>query len=206
MELHEKQIKILKVAEKLFAENGFDGTSVRQIAKEANINIAMISYYFGSKEKLLEALLFYRTSDFKIQLESVLSKDLSYLEKLDAMVALAVKRIHRNRRIYKIVHFEYSNLGRTIDFKNYIEGKKENFNLLENFIKQGQAEGIFSKKVTIPLIVPTILGCYFNLYYNKRFFQALHNLQGENSFDDYIFNVLTPHIQRTIKALLTYED
>ncbi|MEO6348401.1 MAG: TetR family transcriptional regulator, partial [Aquaticitalea sp.] len=56
MSLNDKQIQILEVAEKLFAEHGFDGTSVRQIAHEADINIAMISYYFGSKEKLLEAL------------------------------------------------------------------------------------------------------------------------------------------------------
>ena len=54
-DFNEKQIEILHVAEKLFAEVGFDGTSIREIAKIANINIAMISYYFGSKEKLLEA-------------------------------------------------------------------------------------------------------------------------------------------------------
>ncbi len=206
MELSEKQIRILEVAEKLFAENGFDGTSVRHIAKEARINVAMISYYFGSKEKLLGALLFYRTSDFKIQIASVLSEDMSPLEKVDAVVALTVRRIHRNRRVYKIIHFEYSNLGRKIDFENYIKRKKENFKIIETFIKEGQATGVFSKNVNIPLIVPTILGTYFNLYYNKKFFQQMHHLDGEESFDDFIFNILTVHIQRTIKALLTYED
>ena len=206
MELTEKHIQILKVAEKLFAENGFDGTSVRQISKEANINVAMISYYFGSKEKLLAALLYYRTSDFKIQIESVLSEKMNFLEKVDAIVALIVQRINNSRRIYKIIHFEYSNLARKIDFENYIEGKKGNFKLIETFIKEGQVAGVFSKNVNIPLIAPTILGTYFNFYYNKRFFQEMHDLEGEQSFDDYIHNILTPHIQRTIKALLTYED
>ena len=51
MELNDKQIQILETAEKLFSENGFDGTSVRQIAKAAEVNIAMISYYFGSHPK-----------------------------------------------------------------------------------------------------------------------------------------------------------
>ena len=55
--LNDKQLQILLVAEKLFAEKGFDGTSIRNIAKEAGINIAMVSYYFGSKEKMLEALI-----------------------------------------------------------------------------------------------------------------------------------------------------
>ena len=38
--------KILETATKLFAENGFDGVSIRSICKQANINISMISYYF----------------------------------------------------------------------------------------------------------------------------------------------------------------
>ena len=54
MKFNDKQIEILNVAERLFAEEGFDGTSVRDIAKNANVNVAMISYYFGSKEKLLD--------------------------------------------------------------------------------------------------------------------------------------------------------
>ena len=37
--------KILKAAIKLFAEKGFDGTSIREICKEAEVNICMISYY-----------------------------------------------------------------------------------------------------------------------------------------------------------------
>ena len=62
---NDKQIQILEVAEILFAEKGFDGTSIRNIAKLAKINIAMVSYYFGSKERLLESLIVNRTSDLK---------------------------------------------------------------------------------------------------------------------------------------------
>ncbi|WP_435525244.1 TetR/AcrR family transcriptional regulator [Chryseobacterium indoltheticum] len=39
---------IIRCTEKLFAENGLQGTSTREISKEAaNVNITMISYYFG---------------------------------------------------------------------------------------------------------------------------------------------------------------
>lgn len=205
MDLNQKQIAILQIAEKLFAENGFDGTSVRQIAKEADINIAMISYYFGSKEKLLETLLFYRGSDFKIQIENILSQDSDYLEKVDEIIALIVRRINNNRRIYKIVHFEFQNPGRSTDFQNYINFKKSNFQLLESFITEGQNEGVFSKNVNKQLITTTILGTYFNLYYNKKFFQAMHSMENEFNFEEYIESDLIPHIQKTIKALLTYE-
>ena len=40
----------------LFAQNGYRGTSVRQISNMAGVNIASINYHFGSKDGLLEAL------------------------------------------------------------------------------------------------------------------------------------------------------
>jgi len=46
------QERLLEVAEGLFCENGFAGTSVREIAAAAKCNIASVSYYFGGKEKL----------------------------------------------------------------------------------------------------------------------------------------------------------
>ena len=205
MDLNEKQIQILEVAEKLFAENGFDGTSVRHIAKEADVNVAMISYYFGSKEKLLGTLMIHRASDFRIQAESVLTEEMSYLDRIDSLIEFAIKRIHSNRRMYKIIHFEYSNVSRQIDFDNYLDQKLENYKLIENFVKDGQSAGVFSKTVDIPLIFPTILGTYFNFYYNKSFFQRMHGLDNITSFDDFVYKKLTPHIQKTIKALLTYE-
>ena len=51
-----KQI-ILDVAEKLFAQFGYDPTSTREIADKSGVNVAMISYYYGSKENLLKAII-----------------------------------------------------------------------------------------------------------------------------------------------------
>ncbi len=47
--------KILLTALKLFAEQGFERTTVRQIVKEAEVNISAISYYFGDKSGLYKA-------------------------------------------------------------------------------------------------------------------------------------------------------
>tara|TARA_R110000868_G_scaffold5975_2_gene34700 strand:+ start:291 stop:917 length:627 start_codon:yes stop_codon:yes gene_type:complete len=202
MDWSEKQIQILEVAEKLFAENGYDGTSIRHISKKAGINIAMISYYFGSKDKLLNSLVAYRNSDFRMEIETVLAKSTNHIEKLDEIVALIVSRINKNRRTYKIIHFQYSSKDRKFDFESYINHKKENFKLLENFIKNGQENGVFIKNVNSLLIVPTILGSYFHFYYNKAFFMNLLDINDEKSFESYIKNELTTHLQQTIKALL----
>lgn len=48
---------ILSVAAKLFARLGLDKTSTREIAKESNSNISLISYYFGGKEGLYKEVM-----------------------------------------------------------------------------------------------------------------------------------------------------
>lgn len=61
----DKQLHILTVAEELIAKKGFEGTSVRDISTKANVNVAMISYYFGSKEKMMSSLYQYRVQKTK---------------------------------------------------------------------------------------------------------------------------------------------
>lgn len=49
--------KLLAAAIESFGHRGFDGTSIREIAKTANVNIASIAYHFGGKEQLYRACL-----------------------------------------------------------------------------------------------------------------------------------------------------
>ncbi|EHQ89650.1 TetR/AcrR family transcriptional regulator [Desulfosporosinus youngiae] len=48
--------KILQAAEELFAERGFDGTSVNLIAEKADVNKAMIYYHFKDKNDLINSM------------------------------------------------------------------------------------------------------------------------------------------------------
>jgi len=49
--------KIIEVSTNLFAQNGFEGTSTREICKIAGVNISLISYYFGGKKELYEKIV-----------------------------------------------------------------------------------------------------------------------------------------------------
>ena len=46
------RMKILEVAHKLFAEKGYAGVSIREIASRCDVNVAAINYHFSNKEKL----------------------------------------------------------------------------------------------------------------------------------------------------------
>lgn len=204
-EFNDKQLEILQVAERLFTQMGFDGASVRDIAKEANINVAMISYYFGSKERLLEALIISRISSMKLQIENLFKENLSPFEKIDRLIELYITRMNKNRGMYQIIHFEISLKKRAINCEAFNEVKKENLELLENVIKEGQQAGIFAKNINIAMIPPTIMGTYFHFQMNRTFYKEIFNLNTEDDFNHYVANDLTKHIQQTIKALLTHE-
>jgi AcrR family transcriptional regulator len=203
---NDKQIQILEVAETLFAEKGFDGTSIRNIAKEAKINIAMVSYYFGSKERLLESLIIYRTSDLKNQLDHLLLEDIEPIDKINKLIELYINRINTNRGIYRIIHFEFTSKKRDQNLHAFSELKKGNLKSLEAIIEEGQKKGVFRKDIIIPLITPTILGTFFHFHMNKPFFENLLNLKTEDLYNNYVKTNLTKHIQQTIKALLIYEN
>ena len=51
------RLKIMKVATTLFAEKGLEGTSTRDVASAAQLNVSLITYYFGGKDGLYKEIL-----------------------------------------------------------------------------------------------------------------------------------------------------
>src|SRR5436190_22918560 len=95
---------IINAAEELFAEHGFDNTSVRQLALKAKVNVAMISYYFGSKEKLLETLIEDRTSFLRGKIHALNMEEISSWQKVNMMVEFFVDRFFEKHYIHRILH------------------------------------------------------------------------------------------------------
>lgn len=65
--------RILDAADILFAENGFNGTSLREITSQASVNLAAVNYHFGSKKELIKAVMSRYMDELSPQLESALS-------------------------------------------------------------------------------------------------------------------------------------
>jgi len=64
--------KILDAAEQLFADKGFNGTSLREITSLAEVNLAAVNYHFGSKKELIKAVMSRYMNELSPKLESVL--------------------------------------------------------------------------------------------------------------------------------------
>lgn len=69
--------QIISVAERLFAERGFAGTTLRNVISEADVNLAAVHYHFGSKEELFRAVV-------ERFARPIVAQELALLEQLQA--------------------------------------------------------------------------------------------------------------------------
>lgn len=92
--------KIKAAARKVFHNKGYAGTKTRDIAEEAGINLALLNYYFRSKEKLFEIVMFETMRDFFQSLASVFNNpETSFEQKLSMVVENYITLLSREPEI-----------------------------------------------------------------------------------------------------------
>lgn len=156
---NDKQVAILMATEKLLSEKGYAATSVREIASAANVNVAMISYYFGSKEKLLEALFVQRIEAGRVLLQGLLeNKILTPVQKLEIVINSYVDKMIENPKFYQILSRETAVKEIKEISKLISETKKRNLELISRLISQGQEQGVFVSAIDVHLMMHTLIG------------------------------------------------
>jgi AcrR family transcriptional regulator len=208
MEFSEKQLQILGTAEQLFAGKGYEGTSVRDIAEEAGVNVAMISYYFGSKEKLLEALFSQRAGDTTKKLEGMLQdKEHDPVEKVNIMIDYFIEKFHTQQCFHKIMMREQVASQRTATTELICNLKRQNQQLVKQLIQEGQKSGHFNKNIDIPLLMATLVGTISHLVTTQHFYREINSLQDmpDEQFQKLMKKKLSAHFKFIFKAILTHE-
>ena len=149
--------KILAAAEKLFAEHGFEGTSTRALAAAAGVNLAMISYYFGSKEELFKQLLVRRIQVFREKLTVIAYEEAPAWQKMQTIINAYVYQILVHTDLHQIMYRELSleNSPVRAAITEHILGNMQN---MHHVVEQGQAEGIFRADVDKHLLMATLTG------------------------------------------------
>ena len=154
----DKKEQILQIALNMFGEKGFEGTSIRDLSAEAGINIAMISYYFGSKDKLFEQVIEYKTAYLKtIFLEISQNDSLSHIEKVDAVISHLVDRIFSFPPFHRLIHRELSLNHRQGSKNGMIDTLLGNSFLIRDILNDGIKKGHF-QKIDVELSVATLFG------------------------------------------------
>jgi AcrR family transcriptional regulator len=89
--------KIKEAARNVFTRKGFAATRTRDIAEEAGINLALLNYYFRSKEKLFEIIFLEKMQKFFGFIGPIIYHDTSSLEvKIEGIVTVYVEMLLEN--------------------------------------------------------------------------------------------------------------
>lgn len=165
--MSDKKTHIINVAIELFSKNGFEGTSMRDLASSAEVNIAMINYYFGSKEKLFEAIVEGKSEKARKELEELAQDNtLSSIEKMERVIEMQVDKVLQKRHFHKVLQNEVM-LNKRPELNIAIGNIfKRNSVILKSIIEEGYKKGEFNK-VDPGLCVSTLIGTINHVFLSR---------------------------------------
>lgn len=204
-ELNDKQLQIMEKALEVFAEKGFDSASVRDIAQRADVNVAMISYYFGSKEKLLEAIFMNHTGSMRGKIETILHSKADPLEKVDLLIDTYINVIIENRSFHRLMMREQVLIKEGPLYQYLRDMKRQNRGMIEVAVKAGQKAGLFQKNIDVSMLAVVLFGSVNHFFSNYKFVCEENAIKtSDTDFDLESIEKLRSHIKVMFKAFLTY--
>ncbi|HSC40632.1 MAG TPA: TetR/AcrR family transcriptional regulator [Chitinophagaceae bacterium] len=196
----DKKAHILDVAMQLFAEKGFEGSSIRDLAARAGVNVAMVNYYFGSKEKLFESLVAQKASYTRGVLDEIVKNTaLSDIEKIDAVIDTYVDRLFTNRVFHRVIHQELMLSQRESLQQSIADIIFPNSLLIKEILEEGTRKGNF-KQVDPPLVIATLVGTINQVLLSRKMCNKL--LNKEASYIPYDDEQFVQRVRRHIKQLM----
>lgn len=178
---------VLEFSEKLFAQKGFNGTSLAEISRVSGISVGLILYHFKSKEKLYDELIEKISARYLGVLAGVREKDLPPAE----MMSESLKAVFDFWKTDSTYH--------RISLWSYLEGKEETAVNetkltagLAAYLTSLQAGGSFPKEIEPVVFLSMIIGpIHFWFRYKSRFAEILRQKKEGEDFDELFLKQFT---------------
>ncbi|MBA4197677.1 MAG: hypothetical protein C0459_09005 [Chitinophaga sp.] len=200
----EKKMHIIEKAIELFAEKGFEGTSIRDLATRAEVNVAMVNYYFGTKEGLFQQIVEESTAVTRNRIDEIThDKTLSEIEKVDLIIELYVDRFLAQPDFHKVLQQEMLVTKRGFMHEKVINTFIQNTNNFNSIIEKGIRKKVF-KKVDAPLVFATIIGTVNQILKSKKVCNVFtgHAADYDAYKDEQFKKRLITHIKQVIHSHL----
>jgi TetR/AcrR family transcriptional regulator, cholesterol catabolism regulator len=162
---------IILAAAEVLRNNGYEATTMKDIAAQVNLTAASLYYHFRNKDALLLAVLEYGLDHVVERIEPVVKTDKTNTEKLAEMIKLHVVSVTKNTTVGAAMVFEIRSLmnpktssGKSKNNQAFIErrdsffARRDHFEeLFQQVVQAGVDDGEFSP-VDVAIFVKTILG------------------------------------------------
>jgi AcrR family transcriptional regulator len=205
----DKKDHILDVAERIFSDLGFDGASTRMISGEAGVNMAMLNYYFGSKEGLFLAIFERKISSFQTLLQNIGNDEsISSWDKLAKCIDNYVDRIIVNNCFQKLINREMS-MNKRSDLSDKItQILMVNVLEIKKILDDGVKNGSFFKDIDTQLVIASIFGTK-NYIINTPNISSIilgHDIRDEKFLEEHLKPRIKIYMKRLLKAYLMNDN
>lgn len=177
--MKEPKERILETAAELFAIRGYSSVGVREIAKQANVNVAMISYYFTNKSGILKEIIRRYFQEIRAILEKAKVNSYSLEDVIKFMVNEIVYLMKHKPVFCKVAITEMPfNLPEFADFK------AEAIRMHVDFIMQSlEIANLFVLDPKYHLIIgPAIISLIFSHFLFSPVIKKALNIETDNEF------------------------
>ncbi len=162
--------RILIAAEEEFAQKGFYGARVDEIAECAEVNKRMLYAYFGNKEELYKTVLLNVYNSLSLAEDSLIEND----KNTDAatavrnVIGLYFDFLKNNDNFVRMLMWENLNNANCLKSAKTQNIKKNMIDYIEKKICEGKIEGIFSADASAERITTALLTFVFSYFSNKH--------------------------------------
>lgn len=189
---------ILNAAEDEFANKGFWGARVDEIAASADINKRMIYAYFGDKEALYNAVLLNTYSKMEEVESTLIKRNLSGIELVKEIISTYFDFLYNNPNFVNILMWENLNKGKYLKkIENQVIERKT-ISYFINAIEKGKTIGIFKDDIDSYNVVLSMITTCFANFSNQYTLSRLFHTDLTN------IEIIDERKKHTIKLITSY--
>jgi TetR/AcrR family transcriptional regulator, fatty acid metabolism regulator protein len=151
----DKRKRILDAAIRVFAERGYHGSRVGDIAEDAGVAHGLLYHYFASKEDVLRTIFVENWGQLIARFRAVEESDEPAEEKLEGIAKILLRTWRNDPALVTVMVRE---VARSEHLQGQVVEVREAFAILERVIEQGQASGVFRRDVDARLAAWVVYG------------------------------------------------
>lgn len=147
--------KILEAARQVFLEKGFDGARMQEIADKAEINKAMLHYYFRKKDKLFEKVFEDAFKKFIPQVGQIMLSDDDLIIKIKSFISTYIDLLMQNQFLPLFIMKEITRNPKiienliTIKFSEVLEAFQY---FIDDEVVKGKIKSVDAKNLIINIV------------------------------------------------------
>ena len=192
------KLAILTAAEYEFAEKGFFGARVDEIAQKARLNKRMIYAYFGDKEGLYTQVLLHNYSKMEIVENALVKENATGIELIKNIISTYFDFLYNNPSFVNILMWENLNKGYYLKQLENKTIERKSIKYFIDAIDQGKLDGIFKSDIdSFQIVLSMITTCFAN-FSNQYTLSKLFNTDLTNK------EIIENRKNHTINLILSY--